>query len=114
MLEEGRVPDRNARGRTIEGEKRGITRKECKRLRAEFEVGDSMAQKTRFVEHRQKRGCWKTEERCLKKETYSEKHKAMHEENFLRSWLREDVEGKAEDVEKVNKKAKDEECKHGN
>ena len=27
-----------------------------------------------------------------------ESHKAMHEENFLRSWLREDVEGKEEGI----------------
>ena len=37
-----------------------------------------------------------TEERSPKKrETLSEKNKATHEEHFLRSWLREDVEGKA-------------------
>ena len=47
-LEEGRVPERNAEGWKVEGEKR-VTGKECKRLREEFEV----ARPTRCVEYRQ-------------------------------------------------------------
>ena len=31
-VEEGEVPDRNAKGWKVEGEKRSVTRKECKRL----------------------------------------------------------------------------------
>ena len=39
-----------------------------------------------------KRKCWKTEERYPKRtEIQSENYKAMLEENFLRSWLREDT-----------------------
>ena len=45
VLEEERVPAKNARRWTIEVLKRRVTRKECKRLRDEFEVGDFMAQK---------------------------------------------------------------------
>ena len=48
-LEEGEVPARNAIG--WEGQKRRATRKECKRLREECEVGGFMAQSV--VEHRQ-------------------------------------------------------------
>ena len=40
-----RVPDRNATGWKVEGEKGRVTREECKRLREEFEVGGFMAQK---------------------------------------------------------------------
>ena len=35
-------------------------------------------------------------------------HKAMHEENFLSSWLREDVEGKEEGKKKVDRETKEE------
>ena len=45
-------------------DKIGVTKKECKMLREEFKVGGFLAQK-RFVEHRQKRVFWKTEERCF-------------------------------------------------
>ena len=37
----------------------------------------------------------------------------MHEENFLSSWLRDDIECEAEDVEELNKKSKEEESKSG-
>ena len=37
----------------------------------------------------------------------------MHEEHFLSSWLRKDVEGKREEREKMNKEAKEEECNSG-
>ena len=33
----------------------------------------------------------------------------MHEENFLNCWLRDDPGGEAEEVEEVNRKAKDDE-----
>ena len=33
-------------------------------------------------------------------------YQAMHEENFLSRWLREDVEGKGEEREKLNRKPK--------
>ena len=35
-------------------------------------------------------------------------YKAMHEENFLSSWLREDVEGTAERKKKVDKETREE------
>ena len=56
-----------------------------------------------FVEHCQTqdaedRGALPKEEGDLIREC-----KAMHEEDFLSSWLREDVEGRAEEMEKVNR-----------
>ena len=38
---------------------------------------------------------------------------AMHEEHFLSSWLREDVEGKEEEKERLNEEAKQEGSKSG-
>ena len=38
-------------------------------------------------------------------------NKAMHEESFVSSWLREDMEGKTAEVEEMNKRAKEEEAK---
>ena len=43
-LEEGRVPDRNAKGWKVEEQQSRATGKECTRLREEFEVGGFMAQ----------------------------------------------------------------------
>ena len=38
---------------------------------------------------------------------------AMHEENFLSSWLRENVEGEEEERERLNEEAKQEGSKSG-
>ena len=38
----------------------------------------------------------------------------MHEENVLSSWLRESTQGKAEEVEDMRKRTKEEETKSGN
>ena len=40
-------------------------------------------------------------------------YQAMQEENVLNGWLREDVEGKAEERERVSRAAKEEESKSG-
>ena len=45
ILEEERVPAGDARGWTIEGQKRRVTREECERLREEFAVVGFMAQR---------------------------------------------------------------------
>ena len=37
----------------------------------------------------------------------------MNEEDFLSSWLREDVEGEVEEMERLNKEAKEEESVSG-
>ena len=91
------MPDRNAKIRKGEGEKRRVTKKECKRLREEFEVEGFMAPKEfwkniankRMFEDR--RAMPREEEKDLIRE-----HKAVHEEKFLSSWLRDDAEGKAD------------------
>ena len=46
-LEEGRIPTKEARNWKNEGQKRRITRKECRRLWNEFETGGCTAQKER-------------------------------------------------------------------
>ena len=40
-------------------------------------------------------------------------YNAMHEENFLSRWLREDVEGTEERKKKLNRETKEEEQKEG-
>ena len=45
ILEDGRVPAKEARNWKIEGQKRRLTRKEYRRLSNEFEMGGFMAQK---------------------------------------------------------------------
>ena len=54
------------------------------------------------------RGALPTEDGDLLRE-----YQAMHEDNFLSRWLREHVEGKEEEREKLNKEAKEEESKSG-
>ena len=53
-------------------------------------------------------GIWNMAKKRLLRE-----YQAMHEENFLNSWLREDVERKVEERERLNEEAKQEESKHG-
>ena len=75
------------KGWKVEEEKRTVTRKECKRLREEFEAGGFMAQKVCGT--LPKRRCWRTEEPCPKEDgELIGEYKAMHEENFLSSRLR--------------------------
>ena len=80
-LEEGRVPDKEAKNWRTEGEKKSITRKEYKRLVNNFEMEGLMAQK----------GLWNlAKEKIMKKrgELPNEEgdavreYKAVHEENF--------------------------------
>ena len=92
ILEEWRVPAKNARGGTIEDQKRTVTRKDMQK----FDVGGFMAEtrlwdiaKKRMLEDR---GALPREDGDLLWE-----YQEMHEENFLSSWRREDVEGKEEE-----------------
>ena len=50
VVEEEKVPAKNARGWKVEGLKRRVTREEDKRLREEFKVRGVMAQK-KAMEH---------------------------------------------------------------
>ena len=61
----------------------------------------------RTAEHRQKESAFLREDGDLLRE-----YQAMHEEDILSSWLREDVEGK-EERERMNKGATEEESKRG-
>ena len=73
------MPDRNAKGWKVEGEERRVTRKECKRLREEFEVWGFMAQNELWHIAKQRmlvdRGALPREEGDLTRE-----YNAMHEE----------------------------------
>ena len=95
VLEDGRVPAKDARSCRIEGEKRRITRKEYQRLLNKFEMEGFMAQKGLWnlaKEHiLRERGELPKEEGDAVRE-----YKATHEENVLSSWLREDGRVKEE------------------
>ena len=88
ILGDGRVPAKDAKTGTFMDKKRRITRKEYRRLWNEFETGAFMAQKGLWNVAREKmvqdRGASLKEERDTVRE-----YKAMYEDNFLSSWLRE-------------------------
>ena len=68
----------------------------------------------RFVEHCQKKECWKTKELCLKKrEARSENTKSCTRTTFSAAGYVTAQKDKAEERENVNWEAKEEECKHG-
>ena len=103
-LEEGRVPAKEAKNWTIEGEKKTITRKEYERLLNNFEMeGFLMAHQ----------GLWNLAKEKIMKERGElpnevgdavREYRAMHEENFWSSWLREDERGKKEGTARAEKK----------
>ena len=107
----GQVPAKEAKNRKIEGQKRRIAGKEKRRLLNEFEMGGFMAQKGLWNHARDK---MLQDRDALPKQTGDviREYKAMHEENFLSSWLREDVEGK-EERKKMEKEAREVECRGG-
>ena len=103
----------SARGWKIEGQKRRVTREEYEILREEFEAGVFMVPK----------GLWNiAKKRMLEdrgvvpKEDGNQlrEEKAMHEENFLSSWLWEDVEGEKEEMGKLKEESGQEGSKSGN
>ena len=113
ILEDGRIPAKEASNWKIEGQKRRITRKEYRKMWNEFETGGFMAQKGLWNAARKKmlqdRGTLPEEEGDIAREC-----KAMHEENFLNGWLREDVEGKGERrKDRVEKAREEEESRSG-
>ena len=81
ILEDGRVPAKEAKDWKIEGKKRRITRKECTRLINEFELEGLMAQKGLWNLAREKRlqerGAMPKEEGDVIRE-----YNAMHDEKF--------------------------------
>ena len=88
VLENGRVPAKEARSWRIEGQKIRIARKDYQRLLNKFEMEGFVAQEELWNLVREKvlqdRGDLPKEEGDVIGE-----YKAMHEENFLSSWLRE-------------------------
>ena len=106
VLEDGRVPAKEVENWRIEAKKRRISRKEYRRLFNEFELEGLVAQKGLWnlakEERLQYRGALLREERDVIRE-----YTAMHDENFLSSWLREDLVGK-EERRKEDKKLREE------
>ena len=98
ILEEGRVPAKEAKNWRIEGEKKRITSKEYKMLLKIFEMEGLMAQKGMWNLAKEKsvkeRGALPNEEGDEVRE-----YKALHEEDFWSSWLWEDERGKEESRE---------------
>ena len=104
-----RVPAKNTRGWTIERQ-RSVIRKECKRLREEFEVGGFMAQKAlcKFASKRM------LEDRgpCPEKtETCSVNSEPCTRKTFSAFGWKEDVGGKEEKRERMNKETNEEESR---
>ena len=102
FLEEGRVPAKETKNWRIEGAKKRITRKEYQGLLNNFEMKGLMAQK----------GLWNLAKEKIMKErgelTDEEgdavrEYRAMREENFWSSRLREDERGKEERMAKAEK-----------
>ena len=93
ILEDGRVLAKETTNWRIEGEKSRITGKEYRRLLNEYELEELMAQRGLWNLAKEKRlqdrGALPREEGDVIRE-----YNAMHEENFLSSWLREDLVGK--------------------
>ena len=98
------MPAKEAKRWKSEGKKRRITKKEYKRLRNKFEVEGLMAQNGFWNLAREKRI---TGERCHSQgRSAIREYEAMHEKNFLSSWLRQDLIRKER---KVNERAGEEE-----
>ena len=112
VLQNNRIPANEARNWKIQGQKRRITWKEYKRLLNSFELGGFMAQKhLRNVAREnmlQDRGALPKEEGDIVRE-----YKAMHEDNLLSTWLREDVDDTEERRKKTDKETREEESRSG-
>ena len=89
VLEDGRVPAKEARSWRIEGRKEKNHKKRVSEASEQFEMDGFMAQKGQWnlAEEQilRKRGALLKEEGDAIRE-----YKAMHEENFLSSWSRQD------------------------
>ena len=107
VLDDGRVPAKEARSWRIEGQKTRITRKGHQRLLSKVEIEGFMSQKGLWNLVREKvlreRGALPKEEGDVIR-----KYKAMHEENFLSSWLREDGRAKEGRILEMDKEKREE------
>ena len=112
ILEDGRIPAKEANNWRIEGQNRRITRKEYQRLMNKFEMEGFMAQKGLWNLAREKnlreRGALPKEEGDAARE-----YKAMHQEHFLSSWLREDGREEEERTAKMSDETEEERSVRG-
>ena len=99
----GSLP-RMREGGTLKSSKEGSTGRNAEGFGKKFEVGGFMAQEWLWIIAKRKmRGALPREDGDLLRE-----YQAIHEDDFLSSWLREDVEGKEEKKERLNKEAEEE------
>ena len=104
VLEDGRVPTKEARNWKLEGQKKRITRKKYQRLKKKVEMACFMAQ--RGLESRQRkvlqgRGVLPQEEGDVIRE-----FQAVHEENFPSSRLREEGKDKVNGLFDVERRGR--------
>ena len=93
VLEDGRVPAKEATHGKIEGQKRRITRKGYQRLFNKFEM-EGLHGAKRVLESRKKQSFARLSALPREEVDTIREFQALHEENFLSSWLREDGKGK--------------------
>ena len=107
VLEDGGIPAKEARSWRIQRQKFRITKKEYQRLVNKFEMEGFMAQKGLWNLAKEKilreRGVLPKEEGDAVRE-----YKAVHEENFLSSWAREDGREKEEGTVGMGNESKEE------
>ena len=100
-LDKGKVPAKEAKNWRIGREKKRITRQENKSVLNNFEMEGLMAQKGLWnlaKEKMRERGEWPNEGGDVVRE-----YKAMHDEGFWSSWLREDEKSKERKAEAEGK-----------
>ena len=90
VLEDGRVPAKEARSWRIEGQKRRITREEYQRLLFKFLNGRFYGLKKDCGVSLEKRCCRIGESHLKEDGDVIGEYKGTHEEIFLSNWLRED------------------------
>ena len=111
VQEDGRVPGKEARNWRIERQKRRITRTEYQRLLNKFGMEGCMAQigvsNLAGEKILRERGALPKEEGDVVRV-----YKAMHEENFLSSWLREEGKDKEEGTVGMSDEIEEEKCEN--
>ena len=86
-----------------EREKRRVTRKACKILREYCDDGGFHGTKRAVWTIAKQRTLEDRDALPVEEVNLVRDYNAMHEDNFLRSWLREDTEGKDEEVEEMRR-----------
>ena len=101
VVEESRIPAEEAREWKSKDKKDGLLEMSIEGCGMSLRSEVSWHKKRLW--HIPKEKCWKTEEPFPPKEDGNQvrEYWALHEENFLRSWLREDVDGRKQNQKTV-------------